>query len=81
VLKFARPSPCCSIIAPSIAHLLGAAWALHPRLQLEREILFLILQAPALHSHNACRFGFVHICCGGCIQLSAAGIGAAYKVS
>jgi len=48
---------------------------------LSRKHFVRIFQAPTLHSHNACRFCFVHICCGGCVQLPATGIGAAYKIS
>lgn len=49
--------------------------------RLSRKHFVRISQAPAFHFHNACRFCFVHICCGVCVQLSATGIGAAYKIS
>ena len=49
--------------------------------RLSRKHFVRIPQALAFHFHNACRFRFVHICCGVCVQLSATGIGAAYKIS
>ncbi len=49
--------------------------------RLSRKYFVRISQAPAFHFHNAYRLSFVHICCGVCVQLSATGIGAAYKIS